>query len=168
MGNPLTLSASATSVLRQHSNEIVGSQPQAGSNGGIRPSNRTRSKSVTIKMSDQNKLVRQNSAGGGSSSPRKIELSTSWKEPVCSSSPYMRRYTRSPPKQMPPSPIALSPEEGSSFRDKTFCADSDGTLYRKQPRNAFDAISPVSSGLEGFEEMPRNSRICWRGNGIRN
>lgn len=88
--NPLSQSVSATSVIRQHSNdaaEVLG-----------RVHSRIRSKSVSVKCSEASpstnkKVMRQNS-GGNTRKGDIVTLSPSWKEPICSSSPYMRSATR--------------------------------------------------------------------------
>ncbi|XP_037817454.1 protein PF14_0175 isoform X2 [Lucilia sericata] len=87
--NPLSQSMSATSVIREHSKVEVNEF-----NNRSHP--RIRSKSVSIKGCEgsqqqpkSSKKVSRQLSGG--SSTRKNELSTNWKEPVLTSSPYVMR-----------------------------------------------------------------------------
>ncbi|XP_046812254.1 COP1-interactive protein 1 isoform X2 [Lucilia cuprina] len=87
--NPLSQSMSATSVIREHSKVEVNEF-----NNRSHP--RIRSKSVSIKGCESiqpqpksSKKVSRQLSGGSSS--RKNELSTNWKEPVLTSSPYVMR-----------------------------------------------------------------------------
>ncbi|XP_055917367.1 mucin-2 isoform X2 [Eupeodes corollae] len=85
--NPLSQSMSATSVIRQHSNdaaEFLG-----------RVHSRIRSKSVSVK-SEPKKVIRQNSSGSCRSSRTNGDSST-WKDPLCASSPYTRNNIRQRP-----------------------------------------------------------------------
>ncbi|XP_055837020.1 mucin-12 [Episyrphus balteatus] len=86
--NPLSQSMSATSVIRQHSNdaaEFLG-----------RVHSRIRSKSVSVK-SEPKKVIRQNSSGSCRSRNNGDASSAAWKDPLCASSPYTRNNIRQRP-----------------------------------------------------------------------
>lgn len=143
-GNPLSQSASATSVIRQHSIESVDC-PNISSTSN----SRTRSKSVTIKGSENpKKLVRQSSSGNGSTS-RKVDLSASWKEPICSSSPYSRKSgTRMSPKAI------CVPSSPTSSPRASFCAESESVVYRKPQRNLITCDTSALTSADRLRTIP--------------
>ncbi|CAD7079651.1 unnamed protein product [Hermetia illucens] len=150
-GNPLMQSASATSVIRQHSSESVASMH---SSAPTTTNARIRSKSVTIKSSEPRKFNRQNSNGaesksvnGGTSSSAN-QLST-WRDPICSSSPYRRHERSASLKHQLVSPT--SAPTITFARRSSFSHDDEDGLYRKQSYEAPNLITCDTSALTAAE-----------------